>query len=88
MDQKMVHKQTKMVILKGGTYYWLTVWSGVTQWSVLGPCLFLIYINDFNLSIAREILKFADDTKVTCPIEKDAHGAALHDRSREIAHYI
>ena len=51
--------------------------SGVPHWSVLGPCLFLIYINDIDLNISGEMLKFADDTKVICPIEKEENGATL-----------
>ena len=38
--------------------------SGVPQRSVLGPLLYLIYINDFNDNITSNVLKFADDTKV------------------------
>ena len=65
------------VILKGGTSDWLHVLSGVPQGSVLGPCLFIIYINDIDLNISGEMLKFVDDTKVICPMEKEENGATL-----------
>ena len=65
-----------MVILNGGTSDWFSVLSGVSQGSVLGLCLFIIYIHEIDLNISGEML-FADDTKVICPIEKEENGAAL-----------
>ena len=53
--------------------------SGVPQGSVLGPILFLIYINDLEDDISSKVLKFADDTKVFRKVTNDTDKQSLQD---------
>jgi hypothetical protein len=50
------------VVLNGKASQWKEVDSGVPQGSILGPLLFIIFINGIDDGIVSDNLKFADDT--------------------------
>lgn len=55
--------RTQTVVLEGETSDTVSVTSGVPQGTVLGPILFLIYINDFSDYLQHSTLRlFADDS--------------------------
>ena len=56
--------RNKRVIVKGSTPGWEDITSGIPQGSVLGPILFLIYINDIPGAVAELMKLFADDAKL------------------------
>ena len=63
----------KRVAVRGSYSNWTDVISGVPQGSVLGPTLFIIYVNDLPDYVQSFLGLFADDTKIyrsiTSPID-------------------
>ena len=58
-----LNNRTKCVSVHNQLSKTLPVISGVPQGSILGPLLFLIFINDLPSVITSQLFEFADDTK-------------------------
>ena len=52
------------VLINGTASDWGPIEAGVPQGSVLGPLLFLVYINDLEKGIKSSVKFFADDTSL------------------------
>ena len=67
------------VMVNGSSSSWVNVSSGVPQRSVLGPLLFLIFVNDLPDWVKSSIKMFADDTKLWAMISNTADSRMLQD---------
>ncbi len=62
--KKWLTERTQRVVVDGEASDWVPVSSGVPQGTVLGPLMFLLYINDINDGVSSTVRLFADDCLV------------------------
>ena len=70
-----LENREQSVVLNGQTSEWRKIMSGIPQGSVLGPLLFLIYVNDLPDGINSLCKIFADDTSLFSKVY-DIHKSA------------
>ena len=77
--QSWLTQRVQRVVVNGSHSTWLSVESGVPQGSVLGPLLFLIYINDIVKDISSNLRLFADDCLLYRVITSEEDSALLQN---------
>ena len=75
IEKWLTHRRQR-VIVDSEISNWKSVLSGIPQGSVLGPILFLMYINDLE---EDKVLEFADDTTVFRKVTNDTDKQSLQD---------
>ena len=84
--KEFLRGRTQSVVVNGVHSYRSGVKSGVPQGTVLGPLLFLIYINDINKCITESFIScFADDTRIKKSI---AFTSDVDDLQRDLNYVI
>lgn len=76
IDSFLTDRRQK-VLVNGSESRWAKVLSGVPQGSVLGPILFVCYINDMPDTISSLIYMYADDTKISRVVNMKSDWKAL-----------
>ena len=69
--------RTAYVVINGSRSDIGYINAGVPQGSILGPLLFLIYINDLVINIKCTIKLFADDTSLYIVVDNPDTSAVL-----------
>ena len=78
IEQWLTDRRQREVV-DGEASSWKSVLNGVLQGSVLGPMLFLVYIDDLEEGVTGNILKFADDTKLLRKTKEIGDNQKLQD---------
>ena len=79
--------RTQTVVLEGQRSMSVSVDSGVPQGSVLGPSLFLYYINDLQVNLNSTVRLFADDTIAYLTITPKDTGKLLQQDLDKLARW-
>ena len=67
------------MVVNGSSSKWSLVLSGVPKGTVLGPSLFLVFVNDLLSSVSSRVKLFADDSVLYRHIESSAD----HDKLQQ-----
>ena len=78
-NRAFLGNRSQRVVIEGEESESIPVTSGVPQGSVLGPILFLVYINDLPDEVCYQVRLFADDTALYLTMESEDDGLTLQN---------
>nr|XP_047129682.1 uncharacterized protein LOC124809582 [Hydra vulgaris] len=67
--KSFLHQRFQRIVMGDYVSSWLEVFSGVPQGSVLGPKLFIIFVNDISDIVNYPCKMYADDTKLLARLD-------------------
>ena len=82
--KSFLEKRRQSVVLVGEHSYSVLVTSGVPQGSVLGPLMFLVFINDFPCYVKSRVRLFADETVIYLTVKSESDCQQLQDDLRSL----
>ena len=80
-----LNNRRQAVVVSGASSHFVNVMSGVPQGSVLGPCLFLAYINDMPEKLTALARLFANDTAMYGTISNGHDQTQLQEDLQRLA---
>ena len=81
-------ERKQRVVLNGQHSKWSNISAGVPQGSILGPLLFLIYINDLPDNLSSNPKLFADDTSFFSVVHNiNQFGINLNDDLEKVSNW-
>ena len=89
-NTRLLTDRLQRVKLSGISSNWISVKQGVPQGTILGPVLFLIYVNEMrDLRITSKIVQYADDTLVfTSNVYPQMAKQELEHSLENLAHFF
>ena len=64
LSTSFLRDRKQRTVLNGQCSSWVDILAGVPQGSILGPLLFLVYMNDLTTNLKCNVKLYADDTSL------------------------
>ena len=82
-------ERKQRVVLNGQHSKWSNISEGISQGSILGPLLFLIYVNDLSNNLSSKRNLFADNTSLfSVAHDINQSGINLNDDFEKISNWV